>query len=131
MGKLLIILCDPPFQYERVEHALRTADTALDKGHRVSFYLLIDDVYNIITSQKGDVFRVIPISERLKELMLKGTRVTCCKLCMELRGLEESMMPEGVIVGGISDLNDEISEARANSSGHRNSPQYYSLSDMG
>jgi len=111
LGKLLIILSDPPFQSERVEHALRIANTALDKGHRVSFYLLMDGVYNIITSQKGEAFRVMPISERLKELMVKGTRVTCCKLCMELRGLEESMIPEGVIVGGISDLNDEISEA--------------------
>lgn len=52
MAKLLIILCDTPFQSERVEHSLNIAEVALSKGHEVSFYLFMDGVYNLMTSQK-------------------------------------------------------------------------------
>lgn len=113
MAKLLIILCDTPFQSERVDHALSIAETALDKGHQVSFYLFMDGVYNIVKSQKGEAYRTRPISERFMDLIVRGAKVTCCRLCMDLRGLEEEMIPEGVITGGFSDLDDEIGEADA------------------
>lgn len=111
MGKLLIILCDTPFQSERVDHALRVAEAAIERGHNVSFYLLMDGIYNLIMSQSGEAFRLIPISRRFKELMLKGVKVTCCKLCMDLRGIEKTLIPEGAVAGKISDLSEEISEA--------------------
>lgn len=111
MANLLIILCDTPFQSERVEHSLNIAEVALSKGHEVSFYLFMDGVYNLMTSQKGEAFRMRTISDRFQGLITKGARVTCCKLCMELRGVAESIVPKGVIVGGIAELSSEIDEA--------------------
>lgn len=113
LGKLFIILCDTPFQSERVEQVLKLAETAIEKGHEVSFFLFMDGVYNMLTTQKGEHFQVTPVSKRLKDLISRGAKITCCKLCMELRGLEKSMIPEGIMPTGVSEINDEISEADA------------------
>ena len=113
MGKLLIILCDTPFQSERVEHALKIAETALDKGHEVSFFLFMDGVYNMLTTQKGEHFRVTPVSERLKGLMAEGAKVTCCRLCAELRGVESSLRPGEITPTGVSEIDEELIEADA------------------
>jgi tRNA 2-thiouridine synthesizing protein D len=111
MGKLLIILCEAPFQSEQVNYALKIAERALEKGHGVSFFITMDGIYNLITTQKGKALQIKPIVERFKELMVKGARIICCKLCMELRGVEKSMIPEEVTVGELSDLRNEIQEA--------------------
>lgn len=113
LGKLFIILCDTPFQSERVEHALKLAETAIDKGHEASLFLFMDGIYNMLTTQKGEKFHVTPVSERLKGLMAKGAKITCCGLCMELRGVKKSLIPEGIIPTGVSDINDEILEVDA------------------
>jgi len=111
MGNLLIVLSDTPFQSERVDHALNIAEVALDKGHEVSIFLLMDGVYNMIKTQNGDAFKLIPVNERLRDLLEKGAKVDCCKLCKKLRGLVESVILNGIPASGISFLNEAIMEA--------------------
>jgi sulfur relay (sulfurtransferase) complex TusBCD TusD component (DsrE family) len=111
MGNLLIILSDTPFQSERVEHVLNIAEAALEKEHQVSIFLFMDGVYNMMRTQNGDIFKMEPVSERLRALMEKGVEVKSCKLCKVLRGLDESVALDGVSVSGVSFLNEAITEA--------------------
>lgn len=113
MGNLLIILCDTPFQSDRVDHALKIAEVALKKDHRVSIFLFMDGVYNMLNTQDGAPFNVVASSQRLSELMDRGAKIFCCKLCKILRGIEDSLIPFGIQVSGVSELNDLIADSDA------------------
>ena len=105
---LLIILCDSPFQYESAELAYEMALATLRKKYKVNIFLTMDGVYNAVTYQSGAPFHMRSISEKLTELIEKGANVIACKLCMELRGVKEDMLPEGLVVGGIFDLSQMV-----------------------
>jgi sulfur relay (sulfurtransferase) complex TusBCD TusD component (DsrE family) len=111
MGKMLILLCESPFQNETVDHALEISKSALGKGHEVDIYLMMDGVYNLVTSQSGEPFHMDSISDRFKELIGLGATISGCRVCMELRGVTEKMLPEGVDIGGIFDLGEMMTEA--------------------
>ena len=111
MPKLLIFLCDSPFQHESVDQAYELAQAALRKGHIVNIYLMMDGVYNPITSQNGAAINTRSISEKLSELIEKGVRVTACRVCMEIRGVQETMLPKGFDTGGIFDLSEMIADS--------------------
>lgn len=110
-GNLLILLCDPPFQYESAEQAIELAEAALRKNLRVSIFLMMDGVYNPVTTQNGAPFRMRSISERFVELLERGVRISACRVCLELRGVTEGMMPKGVDIGGIADYSEMVSDA--------------------
>lgn len=111
MGRMLLLLCESPFQNEVVDHAIEISKTALSKGHDVDIYLMMDGVYNPVTSQSGEPFHMDSVSDRFKELVDQGVNVSGCRVCMELRGVKEDMLPEGIDVGGIFDLGEMLSEA--------------------
>lgn len=111
MGRMLILLCESPFQNEIVEHAIEISKSALGKGHDVDIFLMMDGVYNPVTSQSGEPFHMDSVSDRFKELVEMGAKVSGCRVCMELRGVEEDMIPEGVDIGGIFDLGEMLNEA--------------------
>jgi tRNA 2-thiouridine synthesizing protein D len=111
MGRMLIFLCQSPFQNEAVEHALEIANSAIGKGHEVDIYLMMDGVYNPVTTQSGEPFHMDSISNRFKQLMELGASVSGCRVCMKLRGVTEEMIPKGVDIGGIFDLSEMLAEA--------------------
>jgi sulfur relay (sulfurtransferase) complex TusBCD TusD component (DsrE family) len=113
MGKLLMILCDSPFQSERVMHVIEISKAAIKLGHRVSIFLFMDGVYNMLETQRGEVFKVNSITEELATLAKMGARIMCCKLCSELRGLGGSMKPDFVEDTGVGELNEEYSDSDA------------------
>jgi tRNA 2-thiouridine synthesizing protein D len=104
-------LCDSPFQYESADQVYEIAQAALRKGHKVNIFIMMDGVYNPITSQSGKPLNLITISEKLEDLINKGVKVTACRVCMELRGVEEKLFPKGLDVGGIFDLSDMIANS--------------------
>jgi tRNA 2-thiouridine synthesizing protein D len=110
-GKLLIFLCDSPFQNESVDHAIELAKAALAKGHKVSIFLMMDGVYNPHTSQNGEPFNMSSVSERLAGLVQLGAEISACRVCMELRGIQQENLPEGVDIGGIFDLSEALAES--------------------
>jgi sulfur relay (sulfurtransferase) complex TusBCD TusD component (DsrE family) len=112
-GKLLIFLCDSPFQNESVDHAVEIAEAALGKGYGVNVYLMMDGVYNPSTSQNGEPFNMDSVSERLEELAKDGVEISTCRVCMEIRGVTEENLPERVDVGGIFDLSEMVAESDA------------------
>lgn len=108
---LLILLCDSPFQHESVDHATELSKAARRRGHDVSIYLMMDGVYNPLTSQSGEPFNMRSVSERLAELIEEGVKISTCRVCMEIRGIQEDTMPDGVDVGGIFDLSEMVAES--------------------
>jgi sulfur relay (sulfurtransferase) complex TusBCD TusD component (DsrE family) len=111
LGKLLIFLCDSPFQHESVDHSVEIGKKALDKGHKVSIYLMMDGVYNPLITQSGEPFHVESVSERLGELLSKGAKISGCRVCMELRGVNEKNIPIGIDIGGIFDFSEMVGDA--------------------
>ncbi|MCW4049404.1 MAG: DsrE family protein [Candidatus Bathyarchaeota archaeon] len=111
MGRMLILLCESPFQNEGVEHAIEIAESALEKGHLVDIYLMMDGVYGPIVTQSGEPFNMDSVSDRFKTLMKKGANISGCRVCMELRGVNEDHIPDGMDIGGIFDLSENLSEA--------------------
>ena len=111
MGRMLILLCESPFQHEAVDHALEITKAALAKGHQVDVFLMMDGVYNPLMAQSGEPFHVDSVSHRVKELMAAGAKFSGCRGCMELRGLTEKDIPEGMDIGGIFDLSESLAEA--------------------
>jgi sulfur relay (sulfurtransferase) complex TusBCD TusD component (DsrE family) len=111
VGRMLILLCESPFQHEAVDHTLEITKTALAKGHQVDIYLMMDGVYNPIITQSGEPFHVDSISNRIKDLMEAGAKFSGCRVCMELRGVTEKNIQEGVDIGGIFDLSESLAEA--------------------
>ena len=111
MGRMLILLCESPFQREAVDHALEITKAALAKGHQVDIYLMMDGVYNPLVTQSGEPFHVDSVSHRIRELMEAGAKFSGCRVCMELRGVTEKDIPEGMDIGGIFDLSESLTEA--------------------
>ena len=111
MGKMLILLCDSPFQNESVNNTLALTKAALDQGHEVDIYLMMDGVYNPLTKQSGEPFHMESISDQMKKIIQMGALVSGCRVCMELRGVVREDLPEGVDIGGIFDLSEGIAEA--------------------
>jgi sulfur relay (sulfurtransferase) complex TusBCD TusD component (DsrE family) len=108
MGHLLIILGETPFHSDKTEQAFTIAETAVRLCHDLSFFLFMDGVYNVINSQNGQPFKVTPNSRRLERLLEDGARIFCCKLCTMLRGITPSLIPEGIEVSGVAELNDLV-----------------------
>ena len=111
MGRMLILLCETPFQNESVDHALNLSKSALGKGHDVDIYLMMDGIYGPVTSQSGEPFHMESVSDRFKELVELGATISGCRVCMELRGVDQGMLPERVDIGGIFDLGEMVAEA--------------------
>jgi len=106
-----ILLCDSPFQHESVDHAMEIAGASLRKGHGVNIYLMMDGVYAPNPVQNGEPFKTRSVSERLSELIEEGASVSTCRVCSEIRGVGEGLLPEGVDVGGLFDLSEMIAES--------------------
>lgn len=113
MGRMLILLCESPFQREAVDHALEITKAALARGHHVDVYLMMDGVYNPLTAQSGEPFHVDSVSHRISELMEMGAKFSGCRVCMELRGVSAKDVPAGMDIGGIFDLSESLAEADA------------------
>jgi tRNA 2-thiouridine synthesizing protein D len=104
----LLFLCESPFQHESAEQVYDIAEAALKKGHKISVFVMMDGVYNPVISQNGAPFNTVSISEKISILLKKGVKIAACRVCMELRGVDEKMYPEGVIAGGLFDLSEMI-----------------------
>lgn len=111
MGRMMILLCETPFQNDTVDQALEISKTVLDKGHEVDIYMMMDGVYGPVNTQSGEPFHMESASDRFKELVKLGASISGCRVCMELRGVTQEMLPEGIDIGGIFDLGEMLAEA--------------------
>ena len=108
MGLLTLLLCDSPYQHESVDEAIDIAQEALNQGHQVHMFLMMDGVNTAHLKQIGEPLGVEAPSTRLTELIQDGAQVFCSRVCMELRGISEEEIPNGVEVSGLFDLSESI-----------------------
>jgi sulfur relay (sulfurtransferase) complex TusBCD TusD component (DsrE family) len=111
MGRMLVLLCDSPYHHESVDQVIELTRAAIGRGHVVDAYLMMDGVYNPLVTQNGEPFHVESISDQFKALLELGTKVSGCRVCMELRGVDSDSLPQGTDVGGIFDLSEMLAEA--------------------
>lgn len=92
MGTLTIFLATTPYGYENTQTALKLAEAALDRGHRVVIFASADGVHNFTPGQKA---RGVPNAEAgFARLIEKGLRVELCGTCLTFRGIgKEEVMP--------------------------------------
>ena len=111
MKQLLLILCLSPFQHDLVKHTIEIAKAAIQKRHKVSIFLFMDGVYNIMMTQDGEPFKLTPYFMQFQELIDMGVRIKICKLCKILRGVKDDNIPEKIKAEGIAVLNELILES--------------------
>jgi tRNA 2-thiouridine synthesizing protein D len=78
-----------------LDFAVKLAETAVEKGHKVDFWVSGNGTMVSKTNQK-DFQDYSFLDGKLKELMGKGVQVTVCEACMEARGYGKDDTVEGM-----------------------------------
>ena len=110
MATLGILLTGGPYQYENWETAADLGDAAIEKGHKVRYFLYLDGVYNPIQHHTFPDLKVLP-KDRIAALAEKGAEFIACGVCVNARGLQggKEYVP-GVRVGGLPDFAEMVGE---------------------
>jgi sulfur relay (sulfurtransferase) complex TusBCD TusD component (DsrE family) len=64
------------------------ADAALEKSHKVTFFLFLDGVYNALGTQVFPAIEKLPM-DFFKALVARGAEIYACEVCSYNRGLDE------------------------------------------
>lgn len=77
-----------------LDFAVKLAAAALDKGHKVDFW--VSGNATMLSIEKQRAFKDYSALEKpLKELMGKGLTITACEACAEARGYNKDNTMEG------------------------------------
>jgi tRNA 2-thiouridine synthesizing protein D len=105
-----IILVNGPYQSQRWETAYHIANSALDLSHKVTFFLFMDGVYNVLKTEHFPAMKKVP-KDYFVELIRRGAQVYACEVCTNNRGLEEGKnYLEGVQVTGATIAAEMVSK---------------------
>jgi len=108
---LAIFLAASPYSGESTETALRLAEAALGKGHRVRVFASGDGVY---LPQIGQHAAGIPDAlAELRDLVPRGLHVELCGSCLRLRGVSRELIVEGAEPSSLKGLFTAVEEADA------------------
>ncbi|WP_018963655.1 DsrE/DsrF/TusD sulfur relay family protein [Coprothermobacter platensis] len=100
---IVLQVINPPYSYEDMDSAIKIADAALKKGHKVSIFLFADSVLSVNSKVKPiRADRNIP--NLLKDLASRGAEVHICGLCFEYRGLDRDAAVEGSQLSGVPEM---------------------------
>ena len=100
MGELTILLTAGTMMSTGPYKALRLAEAALDRGHRVNLFCYGEGVTALRARQAPKAFP--NIAEMTAALIARGMRVAACRTCTGARGLEEADLVPGAVVGSIA-----------------------------
>ena len=110
MAKIGILLTQSPLQNQHWETASNIAESALDKGHEVQFFLYLDSTYTPNKRQTFPDLDVMP-KDRFATLVEKGAKIIACGICVNARGLDNGRdYIDGVKVGGLPDFAEMTGE---------------------
>jgi len=80
---IVLQVINPPYSYEDMDSAIKIADAALKKGHKVSIFLFADSVLSVNTKVRPiRIDRNIP--NLLKDLADRGAEIHICGLCLNI-----------------------------------------------
>lgn len=104
MAHLGFVLSLGPYQFQNWETVYNLSRAALKKEHRVSIFLYLDGVYNVIKHQTFPDYPVLP-KDKFAELKNSGAEILACGLCTNARGLQSGKeFIEGMRVAGLPDF---------------------------
>ena len=114
METLTIILQSAPYGDEKMWNAFRLAQalTTAAIGMKVNLFLTGDAVTTAKKGQKPPK-GYYNLENMLKDLIKRGVEVVACYTCISSRGLTQSELIEGIIVGStVGDLAKWIKESQ-------------------
>ncbi|MHB1131100.1 MAG: DsrE/DsrF/TusD sulfur relay family protein [Chloroflexota bacterium] len=108
---LTIFLATTPYGCQNTQTALRLAETALDRGHRVVLFASADAVHNFTAGQKP---KGVPYAEEgFNRLIEKGLLVELCGTCLNFRGVSRENLLEGAEPSSLRTLFEIVGESDA------------------
>ena len=108
---LTIFLATTPYGYQHTQTALRLAEAALDRGHRVILFASADGVHNFTAGQRA---RGVPNAEaEFARLIAKGLRVELCGSCLSFRGVGKEDLVPGAAPSSLKGLSGLLAESDA------------------
>ena len=112
VGKTLtIFLATTPYGYQNTQTALKLAEAALDRGHRVALFASADGVHNFTTGQGP---QAVPNAEEgFSRLIARGLRVELCGSCLKFRGVGREDILEGAAPSSLKTLFGLLGETDA------------------
>ncbi|MDT8387810.1 MAG: DsrE family protein [Thiogranum sp.] len=106
---VLMILNDPPYGTERSFNGLRLAKALLDKGEKLTVFLMADAVSCAKQGQKvpNGYYSI----ERMLKPVVRSGELLLCGTCMDARGLAESEVLDGARRSSMDELAGKTIEA--------------------
>lgn len=112
MERVTLIITEGPGSM-RAWNALRLAAALVAQDMEVRIFLLDDGPYCAVRGQRpADGLREFNLAAKIEELLGFGIKVQCCSLCTEARGINESMLVDGVEIASTVDLARSIKESK-------------------
>ncbi len=97
MGELTILLTTGAMMTTGPYKALKLAEAALDRGHRVNLFCYGEGITNL---KRGQAPKNFPnVAEMLERLIGRGLNVAACRTCSIARGYGPDDFVEGAIFG--------------------------------
>lgn len=108
---LVIFLATTPYGNQNTDTALRLAEAALAKGHRVVLFASADGVH---LAQVGQHPSGVPNAlADLQRLIEGGLQVELCGTCLRLRGLGRELLVAGTTASSLKNLFTSVAAADA------------------
>ena len=108
---LVIFLATTPYGGENTDTALRLAEAALTKGHRVVLFASADGVH---LAQVGQRPSGVPDAlAGLQRLVERGLQVELCGTCLRFRGLGRELLVAGAAPSSLKNLFASVANADA------------------
>ncbi|WP_421078293.1 DsrE family protein [Methanothermococcus sp. Ax23] len=110
MKTLTIILKSGAMMNMDGNFAVKLAESALKKGHKVNMFFYGEGITAIIDEQAPKRFP--NLGNMIKDLMDKGMNVAACSTCANARGIYEEDVIEGCKIGSLTnDLSKYIADS--------------------
>ena len=100
MGELTILLLAGTMMSTSPYKALKLAEAALERGHRVNLFCYGEGVTALRAKQAPKAFP--NIAEMASALIGRGMAVAACRTCCAARGIEEGDVVPGAVIGSIA-----------------------------
>lgn len=108
---LTLFLASTPYSGQNAETALRLAEAALARGHRVRLFASADGVH---LAQRGQRPAGVPdLPNTLESLIQRGLQVDLCGTCLRFRGLGRDLLASGTEPGSLKGLFGAIAASDA------------------
>jgi tRNA 2-thiouridine synthesizing protein D len=83
-----IILTQGAYQTQRWETAYNIASAALRSSDKVTMFLFMDGIYNVLATERFPAMERLP-KDYFNSLLDGGAKIYACEVCTYNRGLEE------------------------------------------